>query len=76
MSANIEELLPPSVLENYKAHARARGMSLADFLRDHLIQNAPPIPSGPARILTDSFDGFPDLGPVFEEGMERVSWFC
>ena len=53
MAVNIEELLPASVFENYKAGVAARGVSLADFVRDYLIQNGPAVASEPAALSGD-----------------------
>ena len=72
MAVNLEELLPASVFENYKTNAAARGVSLADFVRDCLIQNAPEgasestVLSGDEweRALDDLFDSFPRVGPL------------
>jgi hypothetical protein len=79
MAVNIEELLPASVFENYKASAAARGVSLADFVRDYLIQNAPSVASQPAALsgdewekaLDELFDGFPRVGPLSDDAFSR-----
>ena len=42
MAVDIEELLPASGVESYKAGAAERGVPLADFERDYLIRNASP----------------------------------
>jgi hypothetical protein len=79
MAVNLEELLPASVVENYKASAAARGVSLADFVRDCLIQNAPEGASEPTvlsgdeweRALDDLFDSFPRVGPLSDDAFSR-----
>ena len=79
MAVNLEELLPASVFENYKTNAAARGVSLADFVRDYLIQNAPAVASQPAalsgdeweRALDDLFDSFPRVGPLSDDAFSR-----
>ena len=81
MAVNLEELLPPSVVENYRTNAAARGVSLADFIRDYLIQNAPAVASQPAaltgaeweRALDELFDGFPRVGPLPDDAFSRES---
>jgi hypothetical protein len=79
MAVNLEELLPASVFENYKTNAAARGVSLADFVRDYLIQNAPAVASQPAalsgdeweRALDEFFDSFPRVGPLSDDAFSR-----
>ena len=81
MAVNLEELLPASVVENYKTNAAARGVSLADFVRDYLIQNAPPVASPPATLsgdewetaLDELFDSFPRVGPLSDDAFSRES---
>ena len=81
MAVNLEELLPASVFENYKTNAAARGVSLADFVRDYLIQNAPAVASQPAALsgdewegaLDDLFDSFPRVGPLSDDAFSRES---
>ena len=79
MAVNLEDLLPASVIENYKTNAAARGLSLSDFVRDYLIQNAPPVASPPAMLggtewekaLDELFDGFPRVGPLSDDAFSR-----
>jgi hypothetical protein len=81
MAGNIEELLPPSVIENYKTMAEARGVSLADFVRDHLIRNAPSVAPPTELVRSDEwekaldepFDSFPSVGPLADEAFRRES---
>jgi hypothetical protein len=79
MAVNLEELLPASVFENYKASAAARGVSIADFVRDYLIQNAPVVATQQAALSGDEwekefdalFDGFPRVGPLSDDAFSR-----
>jgi hypothetical protein len=81
MAVNLEELLPASVVENYKTNAAARGVPLSDFVRDYLIQHAPPVASPPAALsgdeweqaLDEFFDGFPRVGPLPDDAFSRDS---
>jgi hypothetical protein len=81
MVVNLEEFLPASVVESYKASAAARGVSVADFVRDCLIQNAPAIASQPAALsgaewekaLDELFDSFPRVGPLPDDAISRDS---
>jgi hypothetical protein len=76
MNVNIPDL-PASVVKNYEATARARGVSLDAFLRELLIRNAPS--SQPAEMSADEwekaldecFDGFPGTGPLPEDAFRR-----
>ena len=40
--------LPAEIVASYEANARARGVSLDAFVRDYLINNAPPAPMKPS----------------------------
>ncbi len=81
MPVNIEELLPGSVVESYKAVAAARGIPLSDFVRDYLIENAPPTYSQSVELSGDAwerafdefFDSFPRVGPLPDEALSRES---
>lgn len=44
MNVSIRDV-PASVVASYEAAARARGISIDDFLREHLIEHAPQVTS-------------------------------
>lgn len=74
--------LPAAILASYEANARARGISLDDFVRDYLIRNAPPAPPPThmnpdewERALDECFDSVPEAGPLPDEAFERASWY-
>jgi hypothetical protein len=82
MLVNIEEFLPVGVLECYEAGAAARGLPLADFVRDFLIKNAPVEVesvelSGGAweRAFDELFDSFPRVGPLPDEAFSRETMY-
>jgi hypothetical protein len=83
MAANIEELLPASVVENYRTNAAAQGVSLSDFVRDYLIRNAPAVASQPATLsgdewekaLDEFFDSFPRVGPLSDDAFSRENMY-
>jgi hypothetical protein len=76
MNLNIQDL-PENVLARYEALARARGLSLIEILRDHLIKNAPsqtPTQLSPEeweKALDECFDSFPASGPLPDEAFGR-----
>lgn len=78
MNFSIENL-PASVVAGYEAIARARGISLDEFLREYLIRNVPSSP--PAKMdteewekaLDECFDSFPSTGPLPDDALSRES---
>ena len=71
--------LPASVIAQYEATARERGVALAQFIREYLIRNAPPAP--PVQMtaeewenaLHECFDSFPATGPLPDHAFSRES---
>jgi hypothetical protein len=80
MSLSIHDL-PADILASYEANARARGVSLDSFLRDHLIRSAPPSPRQEMspeeweKALDECFDSVGEVGPLPDEAFERSSWY-
>ena len=71
---------PAEIEARYEANARASGVSLDAFVRDYLINNAPPAPMEPQlspeeweKELDALFDSFPSVGPLPDEAFSRES---
>ena len=76
MNVSIQDL-PENVAAIYEATAQSRGVSLASFLRDNLIVNAPAPPPTPLRAdewekaLDECFDSFPSSDPLPDNAFDR-----
>ena len=76
MNVSIQDL-PANIVASYEASARARGIPLDAFLREHLINSVPSSP--PAQMtaeqwetaLDECFDSFPFVGPLPDGAFSR-----
>ena len=67
-------------MENFQALAVARGISLADVVRERLVEGVPLAPE-PALLSGEAwesafdqfFDSFPTVGPLPDEAFDRES---